>query len=38
MTSSHPVFGNVAGKWFDGRFVHPHDACFGHGGDIFVAE
>lgn len=24
--------------WHDGRFVHPHDACFGHNGDIFVAE
>ena len=29
---------NDASKWHDGRFVHPHDACFGHGGDIFVAE
>ena len=29
---------NDSGKWLDGRFVHPHDACFGHGGDIFVAE
>jgi len=25
-------------KWLDGRFVHPHDACFGHDGSIFVAE
>ncbi len=25
-------------QWKDGRFVHPHDACFGAGGDIFVAE
>jgi hypothetical protein len=24
--------------WHDGRFVHPHDACFGPGGDIYVAE
>jgi hypothetical protein len=24
--------------WRDGRFVHPHDACFAAGGDIFVAE
>ncbi len=24
-------------KWLDGKFVHPHDACFGHDG-IFVAE
>ena len=25
-------------KWVDGKFVHPHDACFGHDGSIFVAE
>jgi hypothetical protein len=25
-------------QWDDGRFVHPHDACFGANGDIFVAE
>jgi hypothetical protein len=25
-------------KWLDGKFVHPHDACFADGGDIFVAE
>jgi len=25
-------------KWLDGKFVHPHDACFGHDGSIFVAE
>lgn len=24
--------------WLDGKFVHPHDACFGANGDIFVAE
>ncbi len=24
--------------WKDGRFVHPHDACFGHNGDIYIAE
>lgn len=24
--------------WKDGRFVHPHDACFGENGDIYVAE
>lgn len=32
---------NVRGdeaKWLDGKFVHPHDACFGANGDIFVAE
>lgn len=25
-------------QWQAGRFVHPHDACFGANGDIFVAE
>jgi hypothetical protein len=25
-------------KWNDGRFVHPHDACFGRDGSIYVAE
>ncbi len=25
-------------KWIDGKFVHPHDACFGANGNIFVAE
>jgi hypothetical protein len=25
-------------KWLDGKFVHPHDACFGQDGSIFVAE
>ena len=25
-------------KWLAGKFVHPHDACFGHDGSIFVAE
>ncbi|MBL9125367.1 MAG: hypothetical protein JNG90_17145, partial [Planctomycetaceae bacterium] len=25
-------------KWNPGKFVHPHDACFGHDGSIFVAE
>lgn len=24
--------------WRSGRFVHPHDACFDHEGNIFVAE
>lgn len=24
--------------WQDGRFVHPHDACFDKEGNIFVAE
>ena len=32
---------NVRGdssKWLDGKFVHPHDACFDKDGNIFVAE
>lgn len=24
--------------WQAGKFVHPHDACFGHDGSIYVAE
>lgn len=24
--------------WVDGKFIHPHDACFAPNGDIFVAE
>lgn len=25
-------------QWQDGKFVHPHDACFDQEGNIFVAE
>lgn len=25
-------------QWIDGKFVHPHDACFDHQGNILVAE
>lgn len=25
-------------QWLDGKFVHPHDACFDAEGSIFVAE
>lgn len=25
-------------KWLDGKFVHPHDACFDRQGNIYVAE
>ncbi len=25
-------------KWQDGKFIHPHDACFDASGNIFVAE
>ena len=36
-----PDGGQIRGnrnQWIDGKFVHPHDACFGHDGSIFVAE
>ncbi|MFV0442058.1 MAG: peptidase [Planctomycetaceae bacterium] len=26
------------GQWVDGKFVHPHDACFDKDGNIFVTE
>ncbi len=29
---------NDESKWIDGKFVHPHDACFDNEGNIFVAE
>lgn len=25
-------------KWLEGKFVHPHDACFDRTGNIYVAE
>jgi hypothetical protein len=25
-------------RWQAGKFVHPHDACFDHDGNIYVAE
>ena len=25
-------------EWVDGKFVHPHDACFDKDGNIYVAE
>jgi len=25
-------------RWADGKFIHPHDACFDGAGNIFVAE
>ena len=25
-------------KWIDGKFIHPHDACFDKEGNILVAE
>lgn len=29
---------NDEAQWQDGKFVHPHDACFDSQGNIFVAE
>jgi len=29
---------NDESQWRDGKFVHPHDACFDQEGNIFVAE
>lgn len=37
----HKDGGQIRGdkaKWQDGKFVHPHDACFSHDGSIYVAE
>lgn len=31
------IRGNPA-AWVDGKFVHPHDACFDKDGNIFVTE
>ncbi|MCS5584542.1 MAG: hypothetical protein NZ777_13610, partial [Pseudomonadales bacterium] len=25
-------------RWEEGKFIHPHDACFDHDGNIYVAE
>jgi hypothetical protein len=27
-----------SGQWHQGKFVHPHDACFDRDGNIYVAE
>ena len=32
------VIRRTESMWRDGRFVHPHDACFDQDGNIFVAE
>lgn len=29
---------NDSKRWVSGKFVHPHDACFGADGSIYVAE
>ena len=30
--------GREPARWQPGRFIHPHDACFDHDGNIFVVE
>ena len=25
-------------RWKSGKFIHPHDACFDHDGNIYLAE
>jgi hypothetical protein len=32
-----PVRGDES-LWQSGKFIHPHDACFDHAGNIFVVE
>ncbi|MEM8681412.1 MAG: hypothetical protein AAGF97_18865, partial [Planctomycetota bacterium] len=29
---------NDPSRWLEGKFVHPHDACFDAAGNLFVAE
>ena len=37
-TNSGYTIRTTPDKWHDGKFVHPHDACFDLQGDIYVAE
>ena len=37
VTTGNNIRGD-ASQWIDGKFVHPHDACFDNDGNIFVAE
>lgn len=36
--TTQPGIRDGRNKWLAGKFVHPHDACFGADGSIFVAE
>jgi hypothetical protein len=36
--ASVPKIRGDESQWVDGKFVHPHDACFAANGSIFVAE
>jgi len=35
---SQKTIRNNSQDWIEGKFVHPHDACFDADGNIFVAE
>ena len=37
VTTGNNIRGD-SNKWIDGKFVHPHDACFDNEGNILVAE
>lgn len=37
VTTGNNIRGSES-KWLEGKFVHPHDACFDGEGNIFVAE
>ncbi len=37
VTTGNNIRGD-AKNWVDGKFVHPHDACFDNDGNIMVAE
>ena len=38
VTSDNFTIRGDRSKWQNGKFVHPHDACFAQDGSIFVAE
>jgi hypothetical protein len=38
VTSDNFTIRGDRNKWLAGKFVHPHDACFGADGSIYVAE
>jgi len=37
VTTGNNIRGDSS-NWIDGKFVHPHDACFDNDGNIIVAE
>ena len=36
-SGDYSIRGNES-RWQEGKFIHPHDACFDRAGNIFVAE